>query len=163
MVALDSQPRESGRRSRGAAEQRRRFHFGITSLLRSSGVLCADDLRFHRRLPHAAAPQRIANRYLKNLGKDKASRRWKPGLTTTSHQPHFRPPTGFMPVDARFDNFADGIAISVAIIVGIVFERLVGGLLFGPAARRTIRPMPEPAWPPSFFPGLRALSGGSNL
>ena len=64
MVALGAQPRESGRRSRVAAEQRRRFHRGMTSLLRSSDVLCADDLRFHRRLPHAAAPQRIANRVL---------------------------------------------------------------------------------------------------
>ena len=68
MVALGAQPRESGRRSRVAAEQRRRFHRGMTSLLRSSDVLCADDLRFHRRLPHAAAPQRIANRYDKNVG-----------------------------------------------------------------------------------------------
>ena len=36
----------------------------MTSLLRSSDVLCADDLRFHRRLSHTAAPQRIAKRPL---------------------------------------------------------------------------------------------------
>ena len=63
-AAADDSPgrelRESGRRFREAAEQRRKFHRGMTSLLRSSDVLCADDLRFHRRLSHTAAPQRIA-------------------------------------------------------------------------------------------------------
>ena len=53
-----------------------------TSLLSSSDVLGADDLRFHRRLPHTAAPQRIANRYDKNVGKDKASCRGHEGLKT---------------------------------------------------------------------------------
>ncbi len=52
--SLGRQPKERGKRSREAAEQRRK----VTSLLRSSGVLCAIDLRFHRRLPHSAAPQR---------------------------------------------------------------------------------------------------------
>ncbi|MEJ7591733.1 MAG: hypothetical protein WKF77_09305 [Planctomycetaceae bacterium] len=42
--------------------QGRKTDMESTSLLRSSGVLCANDLRLHRRLPHAAAPQRIASR-----------------------------------------------------------------------------------------------------
>ena len=32
----------------------------------AEAFLCADDLRFHRRLPHAAAPQRIAGLSLRN-------------------------------------------------------------------------------------------------
>ncbi len=45
----------------------------MTSLLRSSDVLRADDLRFHRRLPHAAAPQRIASE-IKKAAMSKPSR-----------------------------------------------------------------------------------------
>ena len=56
------EPREAGKRFREAAEQRRKADVESTSLLRSSGVLWANDLRFYRRLPHATAPQRIAGR-----------------------------------------------------------------------------------------------------
>jgi hypothetical protein len=45
-----------------AAEQRRITEGESPSLLRSSGLLLTSDLRFYRRLPHAAAPQRVAVR-----------------------------------------------------------------------------------------------------
>ena len=74
------EPRDCGSRSREAAEQRRRFHRGMTSLLRSSNVLCADDLRFHRRLPHTAALRRIAHR--------NRERNWVTGTVNIGHLDH---------------------------------------------------------------------------
>ena len=44
-----------------------------------------------------------------------ASCRWKPGLPTTKRTAllFFRPPTGFMPVDARFENFVDLLPVTL--------------------------------------------------
>ena len=64
---------------------------------------------------NGTGPMKVAEYRTKGVGNDKASCRWNPGLPTTKRTAPLliRPPTGFMPVDARFENFADLLPVSL--------------------------------------------------